>query len=41
MKWVCNTLEGCLFDGFDGNDSKISLILGVQSGFRVFGGYIV
>ena len=31
-------LEGCFSEGFDGNGSKISLILGVQSGFRAFGG---
>ena len=38
---MSNTLEGCLFDGFDGNDSKICRFLAIQSGFDVFGGYFV
>ena len=41
VKWVCNTLEGCFSEGFDGNDCKFCIFLAVQSGFDMFGGYLV
>ena len=38
---MSNTLEGCLFDGFDGNDYKFCRFLAIQNGFKGFGGYFV